>query len=73
MWNFYLARNTFKKKGKIYIDRWELFEAMRKNEFGGTIIGLNKALDPILIEKYCDEFKLSVVEANIGDKKVRII
>ena len=70
---FTLQESHLKKKGKITIDGWELFEAMRKKEFGGTMIRVNKALDPVLIEEYCDEFELLVVEANIGDKDVRII
>ena len=40
---------------------------------GGTIIGAHKALQPMLISEYSDEFELIVVEIKIRNKEIRII
>lgn len=37
------------------------------------MIGVHKALEPIMIEEYSEKFQLLVVEATINNKNVRII
>ena len=37
------------------------------------MIGVQQALDPVLIVEYCEDFELLVVEAKIKNKSVRII
>ena len=55
------------------IENFETFEAIRKKQNGGTIIGINKALNPMLIKDYSDEFELVVVEIKLHNKEIRII
>ena len=40
---------------------------------GGTLIGAHKNLDPVLIEEYCEDFELIVIEVKMGGKYVRIM
>ena len=70
-----LQETHFKRKGKINnkFNDFQIFEAIRKKHNGGTLIGVHKSLDPILIEEYSDEFELLVVEVKLGEKDVRII
>ena len=59
---FTIQESHFMKKGKLKIENFEMFEAIRKKHNGGTIIGVNKALRPMLINEYSDEFKLVIVD-----------
>ena len=44
---FTIQETHYSKKGKIKVDDYELFEAIRQNkEKGGTLIGVHKALKP---------------------------
>ena len=65
---FTLQETHNKKKGSLTLEGWEIFEAIRKKEFGGTMIGVQKSLDPVLIVEYSCEFELLVVEAMISNK-----
>ena len=61
-------------KGKIQIDSFVTFEAIRKHKKkGGTIIGVHQSLKPILINEYNDTFELLVVEIQIANREIRII
>ena len=70
---FTIQETHFRKKGYLAIEGWEIFEAIRNKEYGGTMIGVKKVLKPIIIEEYIDTFELLVVETNIAGKSVRII
>ena len=70
---FTLQETHFKKKGKLVIDDWEIFESIRNKASGGTMIGVHKALQPVLVEEYNDDFELLIVETNIKGREVRII
>ena len=52
---------------------FEFFEAIRKKQKGGTLIGAHKSMDPVLIEEYSEDFELLVIEVKMGHKYVRII
>ena len=54
-------------------ENYEVFEAILKKAKGGTLIGAHKALNPILIEEYCEDFELLVVEIKVNNKEIRII
>ena len=58
-----LQETHFKRKGKLNnkFHNFEIFEAIRKKHNGGTLIGANESLDPIVIEENSDEFELLVV------------
>ena len=70
-----LQETHFKKKGKLNskLPDFEFFEAIRKKVKGGTLIGVHKSLDPILIEEYSEEFELIVVKVKLGNKDVRVM
>ena len=68
-----LQETHSKRKGKILIDDHILFEAIRKAKGGGTLIAGHKALNPMLITQYEEEFELLVVEIELKEKQVRII
>ena len=70
---FTLQESHFRKKGSLRIDDFEIFEAIRKKQGGGTVIGAHRALNPVLIEEYDDEYELLVVEVKIASKEIRII
>ena len=61
-------------KGKINIDEYIIFEAIRTNKKnGGTAIGIYKSLNPILIQEYSSEFELLVVEVKVNKMEIRVI
>ena len=65
---FTIQETHCSSKGKVKIDNFETFEAIRKGkQKGGTIIGVHKALKPVLIQEYNETFELLVVEINIAD------
>ena len=72
---FTLQETHFKRKGKLNykFPEFQIFEAIRIKQKGGTAIGAHKSLEPVLIEEYSEEFELIVVEIKMGGKEVRII
>ena len=71
---FTLQETHYRTKGKVKIEDFEIFEAIRKHkEKGGTMVGAHKALKPVLINEYDDPFEMIVIEINIGNKEIRII
>ena len=50
---FTIQETNFKKKGHFKKEDFEVFESIRQNkEKGGTLIGIHKSLEPVLIEEY---------------------
>ena len=70
---FTLQETHFSRKGMLKLENFEIFEAIRNKHKGGTMIGVNKALDPVLIKDYNEEFELLVVEIKIRNKSIRIM
>ena len=70
---FTIQESHFSKKGKLKINNYEIFEAIRKKQKGGSIIGAHKALNPILISEYSEDFELIVIEIKIRNKEIRIM
>ena len=70
---FTIQETHFSKKGNFKHQNFEIFEAIRSKEKGGTMVGAHKALQPILIEEYSEDFELLVVEVKIRNKEIRII
>ena len=70
---FTVQETHFNRKGKLKVENFEIFEAIRTKQKGGTIIGVHKALSPILIKEYSEEFELLCVEVKIKKKEIRII
>ena len=71
---FTLQESHYTKKGRVAVADFEVFEAIRKGkQKGGTMIGVHKALKPVLITELCDPFELLVVEIKIGNREIRIM
>ena len=71
---FTCQETHFEKKGKLKVEGYSIFEAIRKNKKdGGTLVGVHVGLKPMLIKEYSDDFELIVVEMNVAGKEVRII
>jgi len=70
-----MQETHFVKKGKLSekLEQFEVFEAIRNKVKGGTLIAVHKALNPVLIEEYSNEFELLVVEVKMGNKEVRLM
>ena len=70
---FSLQETHFKRKGRLNakFPDFQLFEAIRKKQKGGTLIGAHKSLDPILVEEYSEDFELLVIEVRINGKDIR--
>ena len=63
-----------RKKGKFKMDKFKVFEAIRKNkEQGGSMLIINEDLNPILIKVYEESFELIVVEIKTENKPIRVI
>ena len=70
---FTIQEGHFEKKGKLKMEGFEIFEAIRNKKDGGTLVGVHKALKPMLIKEYSEEFELIVVEIKVANKEMRII
>ena len=68
-----IQETNYKKKGKLQLDEFEVFEAMRKKEGGGTLVGAHKTLDPMLIEEYSEDIELVVIEITVAGKQIRVM
>ena len=70
-----LQETHFTRKGNLNgkLNDIEIFEAIRKKQKGGALIGVHKSLDPILIEEYSDSFELFVVEVKMEGRYTRIL
>ena len=71
---FTLQETHYATKGRLVVEGFEIFEAIRKGkEKGGTMIGVNRALSPVLIAELNDPFELLVVEIKVGNREIRVI
>ena len=70
---FTIQETHFKKKGTLKIQGFEIFEAIRDKEKGGTMIWVHKSLNPMLVKEYNSDFELLVVEINVAQKNIRIV
>ena len=69
---FNLQETHLSKKGKIKIDNFQIYEAIRKKEHG-SMLGVHESHKPVLISEYSDEFELIVVQVELGEKHARIM
>ena len=70
---FSIQETHFKKKGRLTLENFAIFEAIRKKDGGGSMLGINVALQPVLISEYSDTFKLRVTEILAAGKNIRVI
>ena len=67
---FSIQETHFSSKGKVQIENFEVFEAIRKvKEKGGTMVGVHCVLKPVLIQEINDPFELLVAEIKVAQKK----
>ena len=72
--SIFTAQEThFKRKGSLKIQDFQIFESIRTKPKGGTMIGVHKALNPVLIIAYETDFELLVVEFEAAKRHIRII
>ena len=62
-----------RKKGKIVIPSFVVFEAIRTKNGGGTLIAAHEDLNPKLITELNEDFEILVVEIETSEKSIRII
>ena len=62
-----------RRKGKIQIEDFIIFEAIRKAKGGGTMIASHKDFGPKLIQEYEDDFELLVIEIKVEKKEIQVI
>ena len=65
---FTLQETPFSRKGKVQIENFHVFEAIRKKEGGGTMLGVHESLKPVLVSEYSEKFELLVVEVEAGEQ-----
>ena len=70
---FTVQETHYASKGKVQIENFVTFEAIRKKKNGGTIVGVHEALKPILINEYNEPFEMIVVEIEAANKEIRLI
>ena len=70
---FTLQETHLSNKGKIKVENFEIFEAIRTKAKGGTVIGVHTGMKPVLIKEYSEEFELLVVEVKAASKEIRIV
>ena len=71
---FSVQETHFVKKGRFKLEKYIIFEAIRKSkERGGSMLGVHVDLQPVLVKEYSDEFELIVVEVITGNTKIRIM
>ena len=70
---FSVQETHFKKKRRFSLEKFIIFEAIRKKDGGGSMLGLNVALQPVLISEYSDTFELRVTEIQVAGKHIRVI
>ena len=71
---FAIQETHFAKKGKLKLDKFHIFEAIRKSkQKGGSMLGIHVDLQPVLINEYSSHFELIVAEIKVGNTPIRVI
>ena len=69
-----MQETHFASKGKFELDKYIIFEAIRKGkQKGGSMLGVHMDLNPVLIHECSDAFELVVVEVAAGDTSIRVM
>ena len=70
---FSVQETNFRKKGRFTHDNFMIFEAIRKKEGAGSLLGVHMSLQHVLISEYSDTFELIVVEIKVTARSVRVM
>ena len=68
---FNLQETHFSQKGKVSIENFQIYEAIRQTEHG-SMLGVHVSLQPVLVSEYSDLFEMIVVEIK-SSKYIRLI
>ena len=68
-----LQETHFRKKGRLRMTNYNVFESIRTNKGGGTLVACHKNLNPKLINEYSENFELITIEIKTSVKKIRIV
>ena len=69
---FFVEESKFREEGKLKMDNYIIFEAVRDSrEGGGLAIGCVRDLNPVLVSKGCDEVESISVEISVKKMKIR--
>lgn len=70
---FSVQETHYQKKGKFNLENFQIFEALRTKEGGGTMLGVHVSLQPVLVSEYSETFELLVVECKTNNQNIRFI
>ena len=70
---FTLQETQLPRKGRVKIDGFHVFEAIRNKEGGGLMLGVHESLKPVLVAEYSEHFELIVVEVKVNRTEIRVI
>ena len=70
---FMVQETHFSTKGQLSIPNFILFESIRSKNNGGTVIGVHKDYNPVLINLYEGDLEVIVVEIQVKNEQVRLI
>ena len=68
---FMVQETQARKKGKHVLEDFVIFEAKRSKVGGGSMMGIHKSMNPMLISCYESDFELIIVETKKGKTKIR--
>ena len=66
---FSVQETHYRKKGRFTQENFAIFEAIRKKEGGGSMLGVHVSLKPVLITEHSDTFELIVVQISVAQMK----
>ena len=70
---FTLQETQLPRKGRVKVEGFHIFEAIRKKEGGGLMLGVHESLKPVLITEYSENFEIIVAEIKVNLKEIRVI
>ena len=70
----FIQESKAKRKNKLKLNDYTIFEKVRKHSNGGGLLtAIHSSLKPVSISNDDDDEEILVVEAKIGNSKVRFI
>ena len=68
-----IQETHFRQKGIFQMGDMVVFEAIRNQKCGGTMLASHKDLTPKLIEEYNEHFELLFIEIEVEKQEIRVI
>ena len=71
---YLIQESKVSRKNKIMVDDYAIFELIRTNTAGGGLLtAVHKSLKPVNVSEEVEGEEILVIEANFGQKKIRLI